>query len=300
MVIVNWNGGDHLSRCLASLRDFGGESVDRIIVVDNGSTDRSLTVAYATPGVTVIETGENLGFAKACNLGARRATTDFLLFLNPDAAVGAGVIDSVVSFMTAPQSTGVGICGVQLLDEDGRIARSCARFPTPVGLCLAAVGLGRVFRGSGMLMEDWSHDQTRDVDHVIGAFYFVRRAVFEELGGFDERFFMYLEDLDFSLRARRSGWHSRYLADVHAFHAGGGASRQVKDRRLFYSLRSRLLFSAKHFGRFAAAAVFLSTVAIEPVVRVGWAAASGSWPTVRQTVGAYRMLYQWIRETGRP
>ena len=296
VIIVNWNGGDHLARCLASLREYGGESIDRIIVVDNGSTDDSLAAANDSPGVTVIQTGENLGFGRACNLGSRQVSAEFILFLNPDAAITTGVIGRALTFMTEASSSDVGICGVQLLEESGHIARSCARFPTPGGLCITALGLGRVFRGSGMLMEDWPHDESRDVDHVIGAFYLVRRGLFERLEGFDERFFMYLEDLDFSLRARLLGWRSHYLADVSAFHAGGGTSRQVKDRRLFYSLRSRILYASKHFGGFSAGMVFLLTVAVEPIVRVGWATASFSWSAVGQTVSAYRMLFRWIFE----
>ena len=300
VVIVNWNGGDHLRRCLASLHEFGGESIDRITVVDNGSTDGSLEAARATSGVTVAEAGENLGFAKACNLGARQATAEFLLFLNPDAAISPGVVERVLSFMTEPAGVHVGICGVQLVDEDGHIARSCARFPTPLGLCLVALGLGRLLRGGGMLMEDWTHDESREVDHVIGAFYLVRRSVFETLSGFDERFFMYLEDLDFSLRAHRLGWRCHYLSDVRAFHAGGGTSRQVKDRRLFYSLRSRIQYSTKHFDRLPAAMVFLLTVTLEPFVRMGWSAARLAWGEVNQTIRAYRMLYQWIYQNSQP
>jgi GT2 family glycosyltransferase len=300
IIIVNWNGGDHLRRCLASLRGSTDESLDRIIVVDNGSTDGSSDAARNVAGVTVLDAGRNLGFAKACNLGARETTAEFLLFLNPDTTVSPGVLPRVLSFMTETSSVEVGICGVQLVDEEGRVARSCARFPTPLGMCLVALGLGRIFRGSGMLMEDWPHDRSRQVDHVIGAFYFVRKSVFEALRGFDERFFMYLEDLDFSLRANRLGWRSHYLADTCAFHLGGGTSRQVKDRRLFYSLRSRVQYSFKHFDRSAAAIVFMLTVILEPVVRTGWAAVRFSWGELIQTIGAYRLLYQWIFRVSQP
>lgn len=300
VVIVNWNSGDHLRRCLESLREFAGESVDRVTVVDNGSTDGSSEAARSAPGVTVVEAGENLGFAKACNRGARETAAEFILFLNPDAAVSPGIIPRVLSFMDDAASAQIGICGVQLVDENGQIARSCARFPTPLGMCLVALGLGRVFRGRAMLMEDWPHDQSRQVDHVIGAFYFVRRRVFNALQGFDERFFMYLEDLDFSLRAHRLGWRTHYLSGVHAFHAGGGTSRQVKDRRLFYSLRSRIQYSAKNFDRLSAAMVFLMTVIVEPFARIGWSLARLARGEVTQTIRAYRMLYQWIYQNSQP
>lgn len=299
VVIVNWNGGEHLKRCLASILDWGSDSIDEITVVDNGSADGSQEFARTLSRVVVLDAGQNLGFAKACNLGARHATAEFILFLNPDAAIYPGVVERALSFMTEPESKTIGICGVQLVDERGSIARSCARFPTPFSLCLMALGASRVLRGGGMLMEDWTHSDSREVDHVIGAFYLVRRSVFESLNGFDERFFMYLEDLDFSLRARRQGWRSYYLSDVHAFHAGGGTSSRVKDRRLFYSLRSRILYSFKHFNRFSAGAVAVLTVAVEPLVRVMWLAVSLSWSEVNQTLKAYSMLYRWIYQNSK-
>jgi GT2 family glycosyltransferase len=101
------------------------------------------------------------------------------------------------------------------------------------------------------------------VDHVIGAFFCVRRELFEDLGGFDERFFVYLEDLDFSLRARKTGRTAYYLADAAAFHKGGGTSEQVKAHRLFYSLRSRLLYAFKHFKRYQAWIISAVTMLLE-------------------------------------
>jgi GT2 family glycosyltransferase len=116
-------------------------------------------------------------------------------------------------------------------------------------------------------MTTFDHQETRDVDHVAGAYFLIRRSLFEILGGFDERFFVYLEDLDFALRAKRLGWRSVFLAHARAYHKGGGVSDQVKAHRLFYSLRSRILYAFKHFNRAEAWAVCLATLAIEPVPR---------------------------------
>jgi GT2 family glycosyltransferase len=130
--------------------------------------------------------------------------------------------------MKQSENADVGICGIQLQDDSGHIARSCARFPSLRIFAMQALGLNTLpwFRSWGMHMLEWDHGKTREVDHVIGAFYLMRRALFESLGGFDERFFVYLEDLDFSLRARKAGWSSVYLATTQAFHAGGGVSNQ--------------------------------------------------------------------------
>jgi GT2 family glycosyltransferase len=294
VVIVNWNSGGQLAACLASLAHHGGARLGRIIVVDNGSTDGSLEVARTIKAVHVVQSDENLGFSRACNLGASHVDDKYLLFLNPDAAVNPGTLDYVVAFMERPENIGVGICGVQLIDERGAVARSCARFPTPLAFCLLSLGLHRVFPRQGVLMDDWAHDRRKDVDHVIGAFYFVRSDLFRALRGFDERFFVYLEDLDFSLRLHRLGRRCVYLTDVNAFHAGGGTSNQVKDRRLFYALRSRLLFGFKHFDFLGAWVVMLMTVFVEPLVRSAWALGRLSFSSFTATWRGYGMLWRWL------
>lgn len=291
VIIVNWNAGAQLKQCVDSL---AGRVVQKIIVVDNGSTDGSADAVAALPGVTLIRAGENLGFGKACNLGARQATSEYLLFLNPDAAVYPGTLERVLAFMQEPANARVGICGVQLVDETGHVARSCARFPSAGSFVAHALGLDQVWPRLGHPMTEWLHDTTREVDHVIGAFFMVRRAVFEALDGFDERFFVYLEDIDFSYRARQAGWRSVYLADAQAFHAGGGTSRQIKARRLFFSLRSRLLYAQKHFSAGGTSVTFLVTLLVEPLSRSVFALVQGSWPAFKETWQAYAMLWRWL------
>ncbi|MBS0292099.1 MAG: glycosyltransferase family 2 protein, partial [Proteobacteria bacterium] len=213
---------------------------------------------------------------------------------NPDAAVCPGTLEKCLAFMQDPRNARVGICGVQLVDDSGRVARSCARFPTPWGFVAHAVGLDRLIPRLGHFMAEWPHDSTRDVDHVIGAFFLVRRVVFESLGGFDDRYFVYLEDLDFSKRARDAGWRSVYLADVRAFHAGGGTSNQVKARRLFYSLRSRLLYAHKHFSVAGFALTCAATLFLEPLSRTALALGRRSASACKDTWAAYAMLWRWL------
>lgn len=294
IVIVNWNAGARLRSCLDSVRQYGGVPVQRIVVVDNGSTDGSDAGLEALRGVTLIRAGANLGFAAACNLGARDAMGEYLLFLNPDAALQERTLDRALRFMDEPAHAQVGICGVKLRDEAGQVARSCARFPSAASLVCHAVGLDRLVPTLGHMMAEWDHLQSRRVDHVIGAFFLVRREIFRALGGFDERFFVYLEDLDFSLRAHRAGWQSYYLAEAEAFHAGGGTSRQVRARRLFYALRSRLLYAAKHFSRSGAALVMFATLLVEPWSRTVWAVWQRSWAGLKETWRAYGMLLRWL------
>lgn len=297
IVIVNWNAGSQLVDAISSISDHHAGLVDSVIIVDNESTDDSLALveknALELPfHLQVIRNAENRGFGVACNQGAALATAEFVLFLNPDTRLFAGSLSAPVGFFLRPENADVGIVGIQLVDESGHIARSCSRFPG-VGVFIAhATGLNRLPALANMTthMSEWAHDSTRTVDHVIGAFYLMRRALFESLKGFDERFFVYLEDLDLSLRARQAGYRSVFLADTQAFHAGGGTSRQVKAHRLFYSLRSRLLYGFKHFTPWQAWALVFVTLCIEPVTRTVFSIPSSGWDGVRNTWKAYGML----------
>ncbi|GLQ50567.1 glycosyltransferase family 2 protein [Dyella flava] len=274
VLIVNWNGGAFLWQCIESLKDHHDGLVEKVIVIDNGSTDRSIMELRGRVGelpfpLEVVENGKNLGFAAACNIGAALGASEYFLFLNPDARVYANTLHRALAFMQDPTNSEVGVVGVQLVDETGTISRSCCRFPTIGSYLVHIFALNRLnfFGRIGMRMHDWAHDSSRDVDHVIGAFYLIRQNLFRVLGGFDERFFVYLEDLDLSLRVRKKGLRTFFLSHVQAFHAGGGASRQVKALRLFYSLRSRLLYGFKHFSSPKAWLLLLLTVMVEPLTR---------------------------------
>lgn len=291
VVVVNWNSGDQLKECINSLK-----GVYPVVVVDNNSTDNSLSAIENFEKVEIIKSKENLGFGKACNLGAKNIKSEFLLFLNPDATASPEILKRVHEFMSVPSNKDVGICGVQLLEESGHVARSCSRFPTPWRWIVHAMGLQKVVPKLGHRMAEWAHDSTRQVDQLIGAFFFVRRLIFEDLRGFDEQFFVYFEEVDFSKRAHQAGWKSVYLAQFQAFHAGGGTSNQVKARRLFYSLRSRLLYAKKHFTLLGFSITFLATMLLEPLSRSILAIARGSWSSLCETWSAYAMLCGWLPE----
>ncbi|MNJ45436.1 N-acetylglucosaminyl-diphospho-decaprenol L-rhamnosyltransferase [compost metagenome] len=246
--------------------------------------------------VKLVRAGDNLGFGRACNLGAAQGQAEFVLFLNPDAAIYSGTLDYVFDYMTSVQSQDVGVCGVQLQDEHGYIARSCTRFPSTTSMLLHSLGIDRFVPRGGYFMSEWDHNEDRSVDHVIGAFYFVRRSVFEALNGFDERFFLYLEDLDLSKRIKNAGWRIEFLSAGKAFHKGGGTSDKIKARRLFYSLRSRILYAYKHFGSVSGTIITLSTFCLEPWLRVLLAISKCSGSSVRETLAAYRMLLKWFPE----
>ena len=298
IIIVNWNSRSQLAEVVTSIGQYHHDLVSSVIIIDNASTDDSLDRVEALKALPlnlrIIRSSINLGFGSACNIGAQKSDSEYMLFLNPDAALHADTLPKALAYMQDTANAEVGICGVQLLDEAGHVSRHCARFATAAGLVVHAMGLDRFFPRLGHVMGEWDHADNRRVDHVIGAFFLVRSSVFQLLQGFDERFFVYLEDLDFSYRARQAGWCSVYLADAQAFHAGGGTSNQVKGRRLFYSLRSRLLYSFKHFSWVGATGVLLATLFIEPISRSTLALLHHSWSEFKETWSAYGLLWCWL------
>ncbi len=299
IIIVNWNAGRQLRECLDSIassrRD--GWRLEGVVVVDNASVDDSLAgIGETELPLRVLTNSTNRGFAAACNQGARQSASDYLLFLNPDCVVEPDAIATVVAFMQRGENPGVGVAGARLLDAGGRTWRCCSRHPRPSDFLKKASGLDALFpRLRTHLMREWDHEESRPVDHVMGSFYFVRRELFEQLGGFDERFFVYLEDLDFSVRTVHAGYSVYYLAEARVFHRGGGTSEQARAERLFYSLRSRLLYAFKHFNRGGALAVAIATLMWEPLPRLARAALrGGNAAEMRETLQAYTRLWSWL------
>jgi len=299
VIIVNWNAGEQLRSCLTSLVKSSNEgfTLARVVVVDNASTDNSLDglKSFNLP-LTLLSNDSNQGFARACNQGAAVSRANYLLFLNPDTVLADNSLAVPLNFLEQKEHADVGVCGIQLIDESGQVTRSCARFPTFGTLLAVALGLPKLTRGRvrGVVMEDWSHDLTCEVDHVMGAFYFIRRNLYEALQGFDERFFVYLEDLDLSLRVRKAGWKVVYLSKARAFHKGGGTSEQVKAARLHYVLSSRILYAFKNCGTLRGLLVLLATLVLEPFLRVTYGLIQGDLITVSETFHGYRRLWQAI------
>ena len=222
IVIVNWNSGRLVECCLNSIAACTQSSfrIGDICVVDNGSEPGLVPAANAVKtAFRLIANPSNRGFAAACNQGAAGGNGSYLLFLNPDTTVLPEALDASLSFLESQAGSHAGVCGVRMLAADGSTARTCARNPIPRRFWFALLGLDQLAPNlfKGLMMRDWDHDESRDVAHVIGAFYLIRREVFNSLRGFDERFFVYLEDLDLSCRVVRAGWS---IHPVPASHPG--------------------------------------------------------------------------------
>ncbi len=299
VVIVNWNAGSQLAEAVTSIALHHCHLVDTVIIVDNASSDDSLAKVEAMHElpfmVKFVRNDANHGFAKACNQGARLSTSDYLLFLNPDAALYADTLSKVWSFMQAPPNSQVGICGVRLLDKSGQPGTAAARFPT-LGILIGKItGLSVVFPRSipSHLMRNSELPGTCTVDQIIGAFFLIRRHLFEQCRGFDEAFFVYYEEVDLALRAKLLGYSSCYLASASAFHAGGGTTHSVKALRLFYSLRSRIIYAKKHYKKWEFLTLLTFMLSVEFGLRVILEAFKFSMSGLRETLSGYFMLSKY-------
>jgi N-acetylglucosaminyl-diphospho-decaprenol L-rhamnosyltransferase len=258
VVVVSFNAAGELESCLRSLRALPEIQRDpdlaQIIVSDNGSHDDSVARARAAyPGVQIIENGANLGFAKACNIGARAANAPLLFFFNPDAVAHDGLLANAIRYFA--EHADVAMAGVKLLNEDGSIAESCGEFDTWWQAFLRSSAWGDLpwFRkqANGYALRQWDYASVRDVDLVVGAAMFIRTGVFRELGGFDERYFLYHEEIDFAHRLRDKGLRVVYLPDCRVTHLSEqGGSRKTWGRSgvLGWRQRSRRLYWIKRHG----------------------------------------------------
>lgn len=294
IIVVNWNGGDLLRNCITSILDNRNKAqLGSLIIIDNNSTDHSLELLPNEKKIKIIRNEENIGFAKACNQGFKAATAEYVLLLNPDTELFENTLANCIAFMEQHQD--VDILGAQLLNEDHSISPSCARFPTPIALFRDALGLSKIAPGlfkPAILMTDWDHKESRFVDQVMGAFMFMKRDIFKTMGYFDEQFFVYFEELDFSLRLANAGGKSYYHTGIKAIHIGKGTTESVKAFRLFLNLRSRLLFAKKHFSSTGYYMVYVSTLTIEFFTRLVFMAIKGNVNDMKELVRTYKMLWQ--------
>ncbi|KQT50006.1 glycosyl transferase [Methylobacterium sp. Leaf456] len=269
VVIVNWNAGDQLAACLSSLAACDDAAALRVVVVDNASTDGSAQkLEREGLHVTVLRNAQNLGFARACNQGATLGSAEAILFLNPDTEVSRDGIGEARAVLEADSRTG--IVGARLVDEAGHTHRTCARTPTGFSLVAHTLFLDRLLPGRvpPHFRLDWDHADTRAVDAVMGAFLMIRRPLFERLGGFDERFFVYWEDADLCTRTGEAGFSVCHAARAVIRHRGQGTTAAVKDRRLFYFLRAQALYGQKHHGQVALLGVLAAAFTVNLPVRL--------------------------------
>jgi N-acetylglucosaminyl-diphospho-decaprenol L-rhamnosyltransferase len=269
VLIVGFHTYDELGRCLASLETHERD-VEVIVVDHDADPARGRELVAAHPRIKYDPTADNRGFGAGVNRAARQATAPLLLILNPDVELRAPVVGPLIACLDAHPQTA--IVGGLVREPDGRVQASARRFPdvtTPFGGRTS--WLTRVLPGNPLSRRNLAatdvHGGCTQVDWVTGAFMIVRREVFESLGGFDERFFMYWEDSDLCLRALQAGWKTMYEPSAEVLHATGQASRHAPVRSLVAFHRSVFHHYWKHGSWRARLAAPL--VAAGLVVRLG-------------------------------
>jgi len=219
-VVVNYNAREYLLGCVASLL---AEGVGTVIVADNGSVDGSEAALSARyPEVRWAEVGSNLGYGGAADFGAALSDRTYLLVCNPDVVFDDGCVAILHRFLEARPD--VAVVGPRIVDGAGALYPSARRFPDLVE-ALGHGFLGQFWPGNPFSrryrMNDWDHASARTVDWVSGACFLVRRSAWEEVGGFDRAFFMYLEDVDLCWRLGRAGWAVAYEPAAQVVHVQG-------------------------------------------------------------------------------
>jgi GT2 family glycosyltransferase len=251
IVIVSYNVREYLDQCLQSVRKALQGIDSEVIVVDNQSEDD--TVAFVRehyPEVCMIESGGNVGFARANNMGIRQSDSEYVLLLNPDTVIAENTLREVMSFMDLHET--VGGAGVQMLNADGTKAMESRRGrPTPLVSFYKMCGLADLFPRSRTFARyymSWlSWNEPAEIEVVSGAFFFIRRKALDEVGLLDEDFFMYGEDIDLSCRLLNAGWHNCYLP-CRIIHYKGGSTDKTTVRyvRVFY--QAMLIYFRKHYA----------------------------------------------------
>ncbi|UCC43876.1 MAG: glycosyltransferase family 2 protein [Candidatus Zixiibacteriota bacterium] len=250
VIIVTHNSMPLLEECLANLKAAMQGIPGEIVAVDNNSVDHSATVVVRYfPKAKVIVNRDNPGFGTACNQAAQRSSGEFLLFLNPDVLVDQDAIRNLRAVFSARDR--IGLAGARLRHPSGMFQPTCRKFPTISNLVYSRGSVIGQISGSRSQRPEHiytlpDYDQTTIVDAVAGTMSMVRRDLFEKIGGFDERFFLFMEDTDLSLRLNRQGYVNVFVPAAGGVHHWGRGSRSGHAKRQWYQHRSVWKFFRKH------------------------------------------------------
>jgi GT2 family glycosyltransferase len=274
IIIVSYNSMPYLSRCLQSLVFAGYKEVETI-VVDNASKDSSpKRVADNFPHVHLESCQKNLGFGAGNNLGASLANSEYLAFLNPDTLVEPGWLEALVNALQADPRIGLVTSKILLLDNPGRI-NTCGNNVHLSGLTLC--------RGMGEPCSEYNHKS--EVGSISGAAFAIRRELFQTLSGFDEDFFLYMEDTDISLRARLAGYPCIYVPDSVVYHE---YTLKFTPDKTYYQERNRYMMLMKSF-KWVTLLVLLPILVLAEVVTWGFALVRD-----RKNLGNKFRAYAWV------
>ena len=266
IIIVNYNVKEFLQNLLHSISKSSNKINREIIIVDNASNDGSVEfISEKFPEVNLIANTKNLGFSTANNIGMKQAKGKYILLLNPDTLVSEDTFEKMICFFE--ENPQVGLAGCKILNPDGTIQLACRRsFPGPWTSFCKVTGLSNLFPKSRLFAQYnltyLDSDQTYEVDAISGSFMMFRKDVYEKIGGLDEKFFMYGEDLDFCYRAQKSGYKVFYVHSTQIIHYKGESTKKsgLDETKIFYNAMH--LFVKKHLSGSFLVGVILQTAII--------------------------------------
>ena len=251
IIVLNWNGQELLRQTLTSIYDTVRNSDFEVIVVDNHSTDDSEAMVRGDfPKVKLIVNEENYGFAKGNNIGLKQASGDYLMLLNNDVIVQAGAIEILVDYLNSHPD--VAMVGPRLLNRDGSFQHACRRaLPTPANSFYHLFGLTKIFKNNAAINQYKKLNQAENIttptEAISGAAMMLRRSVYEKIGGLDEQFFMYGEDLDYCKRVTESCGPIVYVSEAKIVHLGGESAGKCRYQSLLNFYDAMWLYYKKYF-----------------------------------------------------
>jgi len=250
VIVVNFNSGDYLLYSLRSIK-LNLDENSEVIVVDNNSTDNSINKAKKVfPEFKYIKSKKNLGYGGGCNLGAKHAKGDILIFSNADVVLTKGTFDKIKKYLERDNK--IGILGPRFEYPDGTYQPSCRRYPRFKYLLFGRKSLGSFLLKNNPITREFLYLDLEnkknpvEVEGIVGAFIVIKKHIFEEIGGFDERFFLFAEDIDLCLRVKERGYKILHAPDIRIIHFHGGSRRYLGLKSDYYLSKSIYKFFKKH------------------------------------------------------
>ena len=251
IVIVNWNTKKITLQCIKSIYSSKSKYISEIILVDNNSSDDSVcAIEKMFPEIKIIVNDKNFGFAKANNIGFSKCLGRYICIINSDTEVKLKTLNSMISFLD--KNLDIGMLGPRTLNKNGSLMMTCRDFPSLLGFFFQAVGISKVFKKSrlikGSFMTYFKHDSIRRVDVLSGSCMMVKKQAFDEVGGLDERFFIYGEDVDWCKRFNIAGWPVVFYPYAEIYHYSGSSSSVDPQRFSIEMLKASFQYCAKYFN----------------------------------------------------
>ena len=230
IIIVNYNVKEFLQNLIHSIEKASSNLTKEIIIIDNASDDGSVDfIKEKFPQIKLIANQTNLGFGKANNIGLKQATGKYILLINPDTLVAEDTFEKMIQFFESNKN--IGLAGCKILNPDGTLQLACRRsFPGPWTSFTKVTGLSNLFPNSKIFarynLTYLDENKSYEVDAISGSFMMMRKEVYEKVGGFDEQFFMYGEDLDLCYRIQKAGFKVFYVHSTQIIHYKGESTKR--------------------------------------------------------------------------